>query len=838
MQLPQTDRVSHVLEGDAQEPTLRRHVNGFPPARTNLIRTFGAWLHDATTPTMDYSMPTHDWIARLGRKVNRGNLFQTIAVGFCVLFGLALIANTEPASDGVWFWYTSFFNSGRRLYADMHLALQPFYVLETSAFMAVLGKGWLVSRIPAVVHLVAYCLGLLLLVRQSKLSDMRKAIVLACSFFVSIGFGAIVFGDYHVLTDCFVLYSLLALLALRKSSSFRRTLALSAILGALSAVALTTRINDGAALFAGVFLAIVCLAPAKKLLSLVVFCLCTGFTVLLTVSLTGDSLHDYASYTIFKAAAIKGDGGSVLVQPLLLPWNTVKWLMQNSAYVTELYLRAFPVALILAFLLRELSLRRSWWESGLAVLGIAVVADLAHRAGILEGNALELYIVTPIVVLAYGLGIWVAARFILSLFQPMRANGWDPREILLLIPLGQMASGAMSSGGTPFSTIFEPAGVFILLLAICSPLHFKAESQPLRLSRKAFERLIRSSPMRTCFNYFVRLGQVLNLALLFRPLSRRRGWWELGLAVVGAAVIWHTRPPLQAHKTALFMDNALLLQLADMLVVLAFGLGIWVAARFVFRLFDPKRSNGWGGRDTLLLMPLGLLLTTSIVTDLNGAWGVVYATIGVFVVGLAIWSGFHLKAAWPRDTLFAWAFLLISCTAVYRFDTPYSWYTYWEKPMFADRVWYEHPDYGPMMIERDLLQMIQPICGKIKESGADNELLSLPWPTGNYFCSIAPWHGYVQTFFDTTSKQTIQALMNELQQSPPKWILYQRQLMTLRYHEIVYSQGSPLQQRYLGQFIEQQISKGIWRNVYTSDYGTKQFLGRQWDTEWILIQTR
>ena len=141
---------------------------------------------------------------RLGRIINRSNLFQTIAFVFCVLFGLALTANIEPAGDGVWFWYSFFLHSGIHLYADMHLALQPLYVLETSAFMGVLGKGWLVSKIPAVLHLVAYCLALLLLVRQSNLSDARKAILLACSFFVSIGFGAIVFGDYHVLADCFV----------------------------------------------------------------------------------------------------------------------------------------------------------------------------------------------------------------------------------------------------------------------------------------------------------------------------------------------------------------------------------------------------------------------------------------------------------------------------------------------------------------------------------------------------------------------------------------------------------------------------------------------------------
>jgi hypothetical protein len=286
------------------------------------------------------------------------------------------------------------------------------------------------------------------------------------------------------------------------------------------------------------------------------------------------------------------------------------------------------------------------------------------------------------------------------------------------------------------------------------------------------------------------------------------------------------------------MDNALLLRLASLLVALAYALGIWAAARFIFRLFDPKRSNGWERREILLLMPLALLATGTLNCGIDGIWGGINGTVGIFVVVLAICSAIHLKAAWPRDTAFAYALLLIACTITSRFDSPYSWYTYWEKPMFADRVWFQHPDYGPMIIERDLLQMIQPVCQKMRDSGSDNELLSLPWPGGNYFCSIPPWHGYVQTFFDTTSRQTIKTLMDELQQSPPKWILYQRQLMTLRFHEITYNQGNPIQQRYLGELIERQIRKEIWRIAYVSDYGTKQFLGRQWDTEWILIQTR
>ena len=132
-----------------------------------------------------------------------------------------------------------------------------------------------------------------------------------------------------MLADCFVLYSLIALLSLRTSSSVRRTLGLAAILGALSGLTLTTRLNDGAALLAGVFLAIVCLAPSKKLLSLLLFCLAAGLTIVLIVSLTGDSLHDYAMYSIFKAAGSKSGDGSVLAQPLRLPWNTVEWLIHS-----------------------------------------------------------------------------------------------------------------------------------------------------------------------------------------------------------------------------------------------------------------------------------------------------------------------------------------------------------------------------------------------------------------------------------------------------------------------------------------------------------------------------
>jgi len=385
------------------------------------------------------------------------------------------------------------------------------------------------------------------------------------------------------------------------------------------------------------------------------------------VLLTGDSLHDYATNSIFKAAGIKGGGSSVLAQPFRVPWNTVEWLMHS--WPIQILRCAFSLALIWVFLLRPLSRRRGWGQLGSAVLAVvAIVIPMYVLIRDIQNNGLLASVAGLLVLVAYGLGVWVAVRFLLWLFDPKRANGWDRREILFLIPLGQMASGSMSSGGTHYSTLYEPVGVFIVLLAIYSPI--------------------------------------------------------------------------------------------------------------------------------------------------------------------------RLKAQWLRDILVALGVLLVFSTVANKFIEPYHWHTYKEKPLFAGRTWYRHPDYGPMIIDRDLLQMIQPVCQKIRDGGSDNELLSLPFPGGNYFCSIPPWHGYVQTFFDTTSKQTIQNLMDELQSSPPKWIFYQRQLRTLRLHEDVYNQGKPLQQRFLDQLIEQRIHDETWRVVYTSDYGTRQQWGELWDNEWILIQTR
>lgn len=591
----------------------------------------------------------------------RANVAQAVAFVLCLMFGLALIANTHGAGDGIWYWYSVFFLSGEKhLYADLHLALQPLFVLETGAFIAVLGKGWLALKLTAVLHMAAYCLAFLLLVRQTKFSDLHKAMLLACSFVISISFEAYRFDDYHVLTDCFVLYSLVALLSLRTSPNISRTLALAATLGGLSGLAVTTRLNDGAALFVGVFLAIVCLGPAKKALSLLLFCITTGLTTIVVVLLTGDSLRDYAQYSVFGAAGSKGGAGGVLTQPLRLPWSTVLWLVHSAPRGTLLDASALVVICVL--LASQFRQGRHWLVLGLAIFGAVLVTFQAQRREVFQNNALLMDLTGLLVLMAFGLGILVAGRFVLSLVNPKRTDEWDRRQILLLIPIGQIASGSMSTGGTHLG-LYGPVGAIIVLLAICFPI-------------------------------------------------------------------------------------------------------------------------------------------------LGGA-------------------------RWRRDSVIALAILLTFCTINYRFNNPYSWHTYSEKPILASRTWYQHPEYGPMIIDRDLLQMIKPVCDATRGSGSDNELLSIPYPYANYFCAKTPWHGYVQTFFDTASQQTVQNLIDELR-TPPKWIFYQRQLKTLRLHEIQYNQGHVLKQRNLDEMINQKIRAQKWRVIYTSRFGNSQ----QYDNEWLLIQTR
>ena len=137
-------------------------------------------------------------IIRYIRNAFYGRGYQSLAILFCVLFGLAMIVNTQMSGEAWWFWYATLFHNGAKLYADLHLALQPLLVLETDAWMQSFGIKCLVTEIPSVLHVLVFCLGIFLMLRESDWPDWQKAIVLASAFFIWVAGPSYRFDDYHV----------------------------------------------------------------------------------------------------------------------------------------------------------------------------------------------------------------------------------------------------------------------------------------------------------------------------------------------------------------------------------------------------------------------------------------------------------------------------------------------------------------------------------------------------------------------------------------------------------------------------------------------------------------
>lgn len=140
-------------------------------------------------------------IRRPIRELLAGSFYQGLAVCFCLLFGLAMIVNNQLEGEGFWYWYAVFFHHGLKLYADLHLALQPVMVLEMDAWTQMFGSKCLVTEIPSAIHLVVFIMAILLILRESDWPDWQKAIILASTFAISVDCVAYRFDDFHVVMD-------------------------------------------------------------------------------------------------------------------------------------------------------------------------------------------------------------------------------------------------------------------------------------------------------------------------------------------------------------------------------------------------------------------------------------------------------------------------------------------------------------------------------------------------------------------------------------------------------------------------------------------------------------
>jgi hypothetical protein len=569
-------------------------------------------------------------IVRYIRAAFHGRVYQSLAILFCVLLGLAMIVNTQLAGEAMWFWYATLFHRGAKLYANLHLALQPLFILEMDVWLKLFGIKCLVTEIPSVIHLLLLCFGIFLLLRESDWPDWQKAIVLASAFVLWVGGDSYRFDDYHVTTESFILYSLVLLLWLAKAESARRQFILAAAMGILCGFTITSRINDGAALLAAAGLSMLFLAQRRKLVVASLFIATSVLTWVLVIKLTGDTFSDYLSNSLFRAAGSKGGTGSILADPFLLFFNALE--MRHGG---KWYLPCIIAVIAAGFLAQRYWKNRTGYivvvQLGIAAVIFAFLSDY-HRKLLLQ------YTIPITVIVTYLLAPIVAARY---LIVKLGSGGreWDAREILFLLPLAEWASISTSAAIQPF----------------------------------------------------------------------------------------------RRHRLA----NASFLTI-------------------------------------LVLMAL---------------------------TGIAA-----------------------------KISEPYSWNSMRSSPMFLNRQCYRHPVYGPMYIDRDQLQFSRSICDEIGHGNSKPELLSLPFSYTNYFCAIPPWHGYVHTFFDTTTRSTVEGLMKELEAAPPQWIVYQRQLTNLTVHEQTFNHGKPLAQRDLDAMIMDKIATGQWQLIDKKNY--------QQGDGWYVIRTR
>jgi hypothetical protein len=583
-------------------------------------------------------------ISRHVRDAFRGRIYQNLAILFCVLFGMAIIVNVELAGNPMWFWYDTLFHGGAKLYADLHLALQPLFVLETNAWMQFAGNKVLAMELLSVIHLLALCLGIQLLVRESTCPDWQKGILVASTFLVCTHFSAYLFNDFHVLTDIFWIYSFVFLLMLAKADAVARQIGLAATLGVLSGLTITLRVNDGAALLVGTGVCILVLARKKKLIVASLYLAVAALTVVLIVRITGDSFSNYISNSILKAAGSKGGTSNLLKDPILLFHNSYGALHGKGKRIPLWTIGIFAAGAIV----------QRYWKSGVKYLvffqlGIAAasfaIASSITREQLLSGNLISQLSIF-VIFLIYLLAPIIAVRYLMWSLGRVKYE-WDAREILVLPLFFWLAAASTSSAGEPY-------------------------------------------------NFFEMSALLFVLVMLIQPFRQQAKWANLSM------------------------------------------------------------------------VPLLVLLGLSAIKT--------------------------------------------------KIQMPYTWQYYVYSPMFENRQWYRHPIYGPMYIERDQLRFIESVCEEIGQSDSRPELLSLPFPYPNYFCAAPPWHGYVQTFFDTSTRPTIVTLIQELQTAPPQWIVYQRQLKILALHERIYNHGQPLAQRDLDELIMQKIATREWQLVDKKNY--------------------
>ena len=600
----------------------------------------------------------------------------------------------------------------------MHLSLQPLFILANALAQDLLGIGWLASKVLAGAQLLAYCLGLFLVSRFIPWKDWERATLILAVFFVTITAPYYRFDDYHITTHDFEIYSVYLLLLLWKKPGFRRGFVVASLLGLLSGLSVSNRLNDGAALFLACLLALPRFLLGRRVLAIFLFGLSSLLSFAAVIALTGDSVHTWWIESVIRAATIKGGTGSILLTPATLPGNIFRDLRDYHLSSRFLF---YPVVLLFAAFLPDI-LRRP--DKTVRRVGVAFVAVFAALATV-------------------GVVLMTLHRFANLVLSEI--------SVLLLFALG---------------------------LAV-----------------------------------HLRLGH----DVLLGPHGR---WtWARKLAAVlftfaAGFSLW-----LAFHNTATRLAAE-----ACLLVLVLALMGIPRQLSFLVTLLRGGDTRA-AKLQLLLLIPFWQLLAAAMTAGRSLPEFEPAIALSLLVL--------PISSPWPfgprsRRAFVALAAMLALSGAMFKTLLPYTWHHFHAREFFSQREWYRHPELGPMYIEKDQLQFMLSMCDAIHRGGPNADLLALPYPYPNYFCGITPWHGFVQTWYDTSGKSSIDALQQELQTAPPMWIAYQRGLDSIRAHEVVFNMDRPLPHRALDRQIMDQIAQRRWTIVRRDCFG---------GADWILIRT-
>ncbi len=375
-----------------------------------------------------------------------GKLWQGVAVGFCIAFGLSHLLNVFTAGDGLWYWYAVLFDRGQRLYADLHLNLQPLFILLTRASLHLFGAGWLGIRAFPLIQVVLYSYGLYLVARFSALSDSRRALLIVTAFGVTLSIFYYRFDDFHVTTQIFQVYALWLLLRLQHHPTGRRALQYAVPLGALAGLSISNRLNDGAALLVAGAVALCGIALQRRLASLLIFCGSALAAFSLVLLLTRDTLHNWYVFTVVQAANIKGGSGHILLYPLLLPFRMTAEIGADPIKLLVLFYPACIAACIAAA-----PVVFGKWRGAKRVLLLTALALAVVLAVRLYRRSVFQNIWTPMmqklgVPLACVLLLYIAACALRAMRRPSSAD-WNSRTLLFLVPIAQLFLAAVTGGG-------------------------------------------------------------------------------------------------------------------------------------------------------------------------------------------------------------------------------------------------------------------------------------------------------------------------------------------------------------------------------------------------------